>query len=175
MPLPKLTLILGGAASGKSAFAESLVLQRAKDNPVYIATAQVFDKEMAEKVAKHRDMRGTGWHTIEVPLDLTTALATVRSGQPTLIDCATLWLTNVILGEHDVDAHTDALVQALAACKGPVTIVSNEVGQGIVPDNALSRKFRNAQGRLNQRLAAEADLVVAVMAGLPLALKGTLP
>ncbi len=174
MPLPKLTLILGGAASGKSAFAEAFVLKGSEATPTYIATAQIFDDEMAEKVAKHRQMRGSGWHTVEEPLNLSAALATVQQGQPVLIDCATLWLTNVMLCEHDVDTESDALIAATAACKGPVVIVSNEVGQGIVPDNALSRRFRNAQGRLNQRLAAEADLVVAVMAGLPMVLKGTL-
>lgn len=175
MPLPNLSLILGGAASGKSSFAEGLVLQCQNGTPLYVATAQVFDNEMAEKVAKHREMRGSGWKTIEEPLDLPRALTEVNSGQNVLIDCATLWLTNVILGEHDSDQHGDALISALGTCKGPVVIVSNEVGQGIVPDNALARKFRNAQGRLNQRLAQEADLVVAVMAGLPLTLKGQLP
>ena len=175
MPLPKLTLILGGAASGKSAFAEGLVLKGLEVTPTYVATAQVFDDEMAEKVAKHRQIRGAGGQTVEEPLNLSAALATVQEGQPALIDCATLWLTNVILGEHHVDTASDALITATAACKGPVVIVSNEVGQGIVPDNALSRRFRNAQGRLNQRLAAEADLVVNVMAGLPMVLKGALP
>lgn len=174
MPLPKLTLVLGGAASGKSLFAENLVLQSGGD-PIYVATAQSFDDEMAKKIARHRDMRGPGWTTIEEPLNIPSALAMVKPGQPVLIDCATLWLTNVILGEHDVDAQSDDLVAAVSACVAPVVIVSNEVGQGVVPDNALSRKFRNAQGRLNQRLGAKADLVVAVMAGLPLVLKGQLP
>ena len=175
MPLPNLTLILGGAASGKSAFAEGLVLQDKAMQPAYIATAQIFDEEMAEKVARHREMRGTGWLTIEEPIDLTSALARIKKDQPVLVDCATLWLTNVILGDLCVDEQSDALVTALNQSAGPVVIVSNEVGQGIVPDNALSRKFRNAQGRLNQRLAGEAELVVAVMAGLPLVLKGRLP
>lgn len=174
MPLPKLSLVLGGAASGKSAFAENLVLQSG-NAPVYLATAQVFDDEMAEKVARHRDMRGAGWVTIEEPLDLGPALAQITPQQTVLIDCATLWLTNVILGDHDVADHTNALLTAIATCQGPVVVVSNEVGQGIVPDNALSRKFRNAQGGLNQQIAAEADLVVAVMAGLPVVLKGQLP
>lgn len=174
MPLSNLSLVLGGAASGKSTFAESLVLQSG-NTPVYLATAQVFDDEMAAKIARHRQMRGTGWTTIEEPLDLTPVLAQITPDQTVLIDCATLWLTNVILGEHDLDAHTNALLAAIAACQGPVVVVSNEVGQGIVPDNALSRKFRNAQGRLNQQIAGKADLVVAVMAGLPLVLKGQLP
>lgn len=175
MPLPNLTLILGGAASGKSAFAESLVLQGGKERPVYIATAQIFDDEMAQKVARHREMRGAGWQTIEEPLDLASALAKAQDGRPVLVDCATLWLTNVILGDHDIKAHSAALITALKLRNGPVVVVSNEVGQGIVPDNALSRKFRNAQGQLNQRIGAEANLVIAVMAGLPLVLKGSMP
>lgn len=174
MPLPNLTLVLGGAASGKSAFAERLVLQ-ANGDPMYIATAQIFDDEMAQKVLQHREMRGHGWTTIEEPLDLPKALSQVSAGQPVLIDCATLWLTNVILGEHDIDAHSDAFMHAAESCAGPIVIVSNEVGQGIVPDNALARQFRNAQGKLNQRIASQSKLVVAVMAGLPLVLKGDLP
>lgn len=174
MILPGLTLVLGGAASGKSAFAENLVLQGG-DDPIYIATAQIFDDEMAAKVADHQSQRGDGWTTIEEPLDVAGALAKARPGQPILIDCATLWLTNVILGDHDITEETARLLKALRECPAPVVIVSNEVGQGIVPDNALSRRFRNAQGRLNQAIAADAELVVAVMAGLPLALKGRLP
>ena len=174
LPLPNLSLVLGGAASGKSAFAESLVLQ-AGEAPAYIATAQVLDDEMAKKVARHQKTRGTGWTTIEEPLDISGALGRLGPRQPVLIDCATLWLTNVILGKHDVDDASDAFLQAVTAFGGSVVVVSNEVGQGIVPDNALSRQFRNAQGRLNQQIAAQADLVVAVMAGLPLTLKGTLP
>lgn len=171
--LPNLTLVLGGAASGKSKFAESLCVQSGLRR-IYIATAQVFDAEMAAKVAKHLDQRGTGWTTIEAPLDVTSALETAGKDDVVLVDCATLWLTNVILGHHDLDAHTSALLTAIANTPATVVIVSNEVGQGIVPDNALSRKFRNAQGQLNQTIAARADTVVAVLAGLPLALKGAL-
>lgn len=174
MILPRLTLVLGGAASGKSAFAENLVL-RADLAPVYIATAQVFDDEMAAKVSRHRDIRSDRWHTIEEPLNVAGALAQCDTDQAVLIDCATLWLTNVILGDRDMAADMADLLDALRNCPAPVVIVSNEVGQGIVPDNALSRSFRNAQGTLNQAIAAEAELVVAVMAGLPLALKGSLP
>jgi adenosylcobinamide kinase/adenosylcobinamide-phosphate guanylyltransferase len=173
MTLPKLTLVLGGAASGKSAFAEQLVMSQ-DDHPTYIATAQVFDDEMAKKVACHREMRGGNWQTIEEPLDIASAIAKSPAGKPILIDCATLWLTNVILGEHDLKQHVRLFLEAVTTATAPIVIVSNEVGQGIVPDNALSRQFRNAQGRLNQNVAAQADLVVAVMAGLPIALKGTL-
>lgn len=171
--LPNLTLVLGGAASGKSAYAEMLCTQSGRAK-IYIATAQVFDDEMAVKVAKHLDQRGTDWTTIEAPLDVASALAKATKDDVVLIDCATLWLTNVILGDHDLDAQTDLLLAALSSCAAPVIIVSNEVGQGIVPDNALSRRFRNAQGQLNQTIAVRADTVVAVMAGLPLALKGTI-
>jgi adenosylcobinamide kinase/adenosylcobinamide-phosphate guanylyltransferase len=172
--LPNLSLVLGGAASGKSAFAESLVL-RAGEPPAYIATAQAFDDEMAIKIAQHQKTRGTGWTTIEEPLDIAAALGQVGRNQPVLIDCATLWLTNVILGGDDINAASDVFLQAVKTFAGPVVVVSNEVGQGIIPDNTLSRQFRNAQGRLNQQIAAEADLVVAVMAGLPMVLKGNLP
>lgn len=174
MPLPKLSLVLGGAASGKSAYAESLVLQCSRE-PIYLATAQAFDDEMAEKILRHRKMRGSDWTTIEEPLDIPGALSKVSAGQPVLIDCATLWLTNVILGDHDLDIATKEFLSALGRSEGPIVVVSNETGQGIVPENALSRRFRNAQGRLNQQIAAQADFVVAVMAGLPMTLKGTLP
>ncbi|MEO1641021.1 MAG: bifunctional adenosylcobinamide kinase/adenosylcobinamide-phosphate guanylyltransferase [Pseudomonadota bacterium] len=174
MALPSLSLVIGGAASGKSDFAESLVL-KAGQVPLYIATAQVFDAEMAAKVDAHKEARGEGWVTIEAPIDVAGALQMAESGQPVLIDCATLWLTNLILGEHDVETATDGLIMAVRAHGGPVVIVTNEVGYGIVPENALSRRFRTSQGQLNQRLAAEADLVVTVIAGLPLALKGQLP
>ena len=172
--LPTVTLVLGGAASGKSAFAERLVLQ-GDYRPVYIATAQIFDDEMAEKVARHRTVRGDKWLTIEEPLALAQVLAAREPGEAVLIDCATLWLTNVILAERDLAEEMAGLLAALRDCPVPVVIVSNEVGQGIVPDNALSRRFRNAQGTLNQAVAAEAELVVAVMAGLPMVLNGTLP
>jgi len=174
MLLPSLTLVLGGAACGKSAFAESLVVAGC-DNPTYIATAQVFDDEMAAKVARHQNMRGDGWFTIEEPLDISAAIASAPADRPLLIDCATLWLTNVILGDHDLTEHKARFLQAITNASDAVVVVSNEVGQGIVPDNALSRQFRNAQGQLNQDIARAADLVVTVMAGLPLALKGTLP
>lgn len=169
--LPPLTLVLGGAASGKSVYAESLIArsQRAKG---YIATAQAFDTEMTDKIRLHQESRGPDWTTIEAPTDLVGALAKCTSDQAVLIDCATLWLTNLILSDANVADESMALLAALTRTPYPVVIVSNEVGQGIVPENALSRQFRNAQGQLNQQLAAHADTVVAVMAGLPFALKG---
>lgn len=172
--LPALSLVIGGAASGKSRFAEGLCARSGRSK-IYVATAQVYDDEMAQKVVSHLAQRGENWVTIEAPIDVASALAEASLDNVVLLDCATLWLTNVILGEHDLEAETAKLLEAITACPAPVVIVSNEVGQGIVPDNALSRKFRNAQGQLNQTLATQAELVVAVMAGLPLALKGSVP
>ncbi|HEY0524405.1 MAG TPA: bifunctional adenosylcobinamide kinase/adenosylcobinamide-phosphate guanylyltransferase [Stellaceae bacterium] len=174
--LPPLTLVLGGARSGKSRHAESLVeasgLARA-----YIATAQALDAEMAERIRHHRERRaGAGWTTIEAPLDLSGALATAaRPGRAVLVDCLTLWLTNVLLRAEDggggVAAEIAALADRLPRLEGPVVLVANEVGLGIVPDNALARAFRDHAGRLNQAVAAAAQRVVFVAAGLPLVLK----
>jgi len=172
--LEKLTLVIGGAASGKSNFAESLILGSGL-SPVYLATAQAFDAEMKQKIADHRAARGGAWQTIEAPLDIAPIVARTQGHQALLLDCATLWLTNLLLGEHDLDSAQAALLGALAQSDGPIVIVTNEVGHGIVPGDALSRRFRNAQGRLNQKLAATADTVITVMAGLPLVLKGHLP
>ena len=171
--LPPLTLVTGGARSGKSAFAERLVVGSGRARR-YIATAEAWDDEMRARIAQHQSERGTGWVTVEAPLDLPAALAAVGPDEVVLLDCATLWLTNHLLAEHDLVAETEGLVRALSACKGAVVVVSNEVGWSIVPENALARRFRDEQGRLNQRLAAEAALVVAVIAGLPLVLKGQL-
>lgn len=170
---PPLTLVTGGARSGKSHFAETLC--RASGLPRrYIATAQAFDQEMADRIAQHRTDRGPDWETVEATLELAPALAG-GAGKVTLVDCATLWLTNHLLAGHDLTAASVDLVAALRAAPGPVVVVTNEVGWGIVPGDPLSRRFRDEQGRLNQRLAVEAQLVVAVMAGLPMVLKGQLP
>jgi len=172
--LPALTLVIGGARSGKSTFAEGLVTATTRPRR-YIATAEAWDDEMRARIAQHQGDRGAGWITVEAPLDLATALADARTGEVVLVDCATLWLTNHLLADHDLTATAADLMRALATCPAPVVIVTNEVGQGIVPDNALARRFRDAQGRLNQQLAQAADLVVTVIAGLPLVLKGGLP
>jgi len=169
-----LTLVIGGAASGKSDFAEKLVMASGLAR-AYIATAQSFDKEMEQKIAKHKARRGKDWQTYENPLAPWNALANIDPKHITLLDCASLWLSNILLGEHDLDKAKSQLFTSLKNHKGPIIIVTNEVGQGVVPDNALARKFRQQQGELNQQLAVLADLVVLVTAGLPLALKGTLP
>lgn len=172
--LPRLTLVIGGARSGKSRQAEALVTATGRRRR-YIATAQAFDAEMHERIARHRTDRGGEWITVEAPLDLAGALAGAGADEVVLVDCATLWLTNVILADKDPEAAGAVLRDALRACAAPVVVVSNELGWSIVPENALARRFRDAQGRLNQSLAAEAGLVVAVIAGLPLVLKGALP
>lgn len=172
--IPHLTFVTGGAASGKSAWAEDLVAKTALPK-VYMATAQAFDDEMRTKIRAHVAQRGEGWQTVDVPRDAAAALTKVKSGQIVLLDCATMWLSNHLLDNADIVSETDNLLKALATCASPVVVVSNEVGMGIVPDNALSRAFRQAQGRLNQQIAEQADLAVFVAAGLPLVLKGSLP
>lgn len=166
--LPRLTLVLGGARSGKSVHAERLIGSRAA---VYVATTQVHDDEMAERVAIHRARRGDGWHTIEEPLDLAGVLARDFDRRPVLIDCLTLWLTNVMLADRPVQAEIKVLCAALATAPGPIICVSNEVGLGIVPDNALARRFRDEAGRLNQAVAAVAQRVDFIAAGLALRMK----
>jgi adenosylcobinamide kinase/adenosylcobinamide-phosphate guanylyltransferase len=169
--LPPLTLVIGGAASGKSGYAETLVVADGRAR-IYLATAQAHDAEMTAKILKHRYARGAGWRTIEAPLDLSAPLAEAASGDVVLLDCATLWLTNHLLAGSCLETAQKSLLAALAGCAAPVVVVSNEVGGGIVPDNPLSRRFRDAQGHLNRALAAQADTVVTVIAGLPLVLKG---
>ncbi len=171
---PQLSLILGGARSGKSAFAEALATSANRPR-TYIATSQAFDAEMVVKIAKHRHDRGLDWHTIEAPLDIGAALAEVAPGSAVLIDCLTLWLSNQMLGEADIDAEITKLLTVLSASPNPVICVSNEVGMGLVPDTPLGRQFRDLQGRVNRKIAEQSDLAVFVAAGLPLTLKGTLP
>lgn len=172
--LPSMTFVLGGAASGKSQTAESIIVN-SRLTPVYMATARVWDDEMQSKVNLHRDRRGPEWTTINAPLDPAVPLGKAHAGQAILLDCATMWLTNVMLDELDVAAAQTQMLAALSTCAAPVVVVSNEVGQGIVPDNALARRFREAQGRLNIALAAQADCVLHVVAGLTHTLKGTAP
>ncbi|MBC9209849.1 bifunctional adenosylcobinamide kinase/adenosylcobinamide-phosphate guanylyltransferase [Roseomonas aerophila] len=168
-----LTLVLGGARSGKSRHAEAL-LARHPAPWAYLATAEAWDDEMRARIAEHRTRRDAGWHTIDAPLDLPAALA-AAGHRPALVDCLTLWLTNLMLGAHDVEAATLALEAALTAREAPTVLVANEVGLGIVPENALARAFRDKAGLLNQRMARLAGRVHFIAAGLPLALKGDVP
>jgi adenosylcobinamide kinase/adenosylcobinamide-phosphate guanylyltransferase len=163
-------LITGGARSGKSTRAESRARAFA-GRPVYIATAEALDSEMSQRIAKHRDRRGTDWLERETPLELVTALAETDGGGARLVDCLTLWLSNLMHAERDWPEEASRLVDALGRQKSPVVLVSNEVGLGIVPDNALARQFRDAAGILNQMIARAADEVEFVVAGLPMRLK----
>jgi adenosylcobinamide kinase / adenosylcobinamide-phosphate guanylyltransferase len=167
-----ITLVLGGARSGKSRYAEGL-LTALPPPRIYVATAQALDDEMAARIAAHRARRDAGWETVEAPHDLTGALSAAPKDAAMLIDCLTLWLSNRMLADAHVDAEIEALENALAQRLGAAVLVSNEVGSGIVPDNALARRFRDLQGRLNQRLAARADRVVLLVAGLPIFVKGS--
>lgn len=169
--LPKLTLVLGGARSGKSTYAEHLVM--ASPPPwIYCATGQAFDAEMTTRIAAHQARRNANWRTVDVPLELPEVLLGCPTGQTVLIDCLTLWTSNLMLAERDISVATADLMAALQSTAGPVVAVSNEVGLGIVPENALARRFRDEAGRMNQKIAALADRVVFIVAGLPLALKG---
>lgn len=173
--LPSLTLVLGGVASGKSSFAERLVCA-ASPRRLYLATAEPYDAEMRAKIAQHRKARAAdGWTTIEAPLDLAPALAAAGGDQALLLDCATLWLSNHMLAENNLEQAGDKLLKLLTTCAAPVVVVANEVGLSGVPENVLARRFQQAQGALNQNLAASAGLVVQVIAGLPVVLKGKLP
>ncbi len=175
--LPAVTLVLGGGRSGKSRHAETLVAGAAAAG-TYIATAEAGDAEMAARIAAHRasrDDRGRGpfWRTVEEPLDLAGAIRRyAEPGRPILVDCLTLWLSN-LMGAGRVGAHeSETLCAALREAAGPVVLVANEVGLGLVPETPLGREFRDAAGRLNQDVAALADRVVFVVAGLPVMLKG---
>jgi adenosylcobinamide kinase/adenosylcobinamide-phosphate guanylyltransferase len=164
------TLVLGGARSGKSLYAERLMRESGL-TPLYLATATAGDDEMGARITLHRERRGGDWLTIEEPLRLVdTLIAEARPGRAILVDCLTLWLSNLLFAERDLAVETAALCTALARLDG-VVLVSNEIGMGLVPDNALGRRFRDAQGRLNQAVAAIVPSVVFVAAGLPLALK----
>lgn len=179
-PLPPVTLVLGGARSGKSTYAERLAtgtLFGAPPRPaVYIATAQAGDVEMATRIMAHRTRRGVGWTTIEEPLRLAEALeGAAGRRQPVLVDCLTLWLSNLMHAGADIDEATDELLKALDDGGAPVVFVSNELGLGLVPETPLGRTFRDAQGRLNMRVADRADRVILMAAGLPLTLKDRPP
>ncbi len=172
MRLPPLSLVLGGASSGKSTFAERMVHQSGLAK-VYIATAEMLDGEMSEKIQAHRERRvGQGWRTVEAPHDAARALAQIEGGEVALLDCVTFWLTNLMIDDGDWQEELDLLIDVLIQMRAPVVLVSNDVSGGVVPENALARAFQRAQGEANQRIAAECDLVVYVRAGLPQVLKG---
>lgn len=166
------TLVLGGARSGKSGFAQKAAETAAgAGRPVMIATGQAFDDEMAERIARHRADRDESWTTVEAPLELAAAIAALPADAVAVVDCLTLWLSNQMLTEQDLETACAALVATVAACPARLWLVSNEVGLGIVPETPLGRRFRDEAGRLNQRLAATVDEVYFVAAGLPLKMK----
>jgi adenosylcobinamide kinase / adenosylcobinamide-phosphate guanylyltransferase len=167
----QVTLVLGGARSGKSTYAERLI--EATGLPkVYVATAQAFDGEMQARITEHQQRR-TGWQTVDAPLDLAETLHSQRgAGHAVLVDCLTLWLTNLLMAEHDIASAFHVLLGVLRVADHPIVLVSNEVGLGIVPENALARAFRDHTGRLHQMIAAEAGQVHFIAAGLPIKLKG---
>lgn len=167
-----ITFILGGARSGKSRHAQSLA-DAISGEHIFIATAEAMDAEMAERIARHKADRGDQWRTVEAPLKLAAAISEHTNEETVcLVDCLTVWLSNLMHYEHDVETAKTALCETLAQVRSPLFIVSNETGMGLAPDNALGRRFRDAQGRLNQRIAATADRVEFVAAGLPMRLKG---
>ncbi len=170
--LPRLTLILGGARSGKSRLGEQLIEEASGFTPYYIATAEALDSEMTDRIATHRERRGGRWHTIEEPLALTETLCQVSAeGRALMVDCLTLWLTNLLVTEHPVEAEIDRLVESVDQLKGATVMVSNEVGQGVIPMNEMARAFVDHAGILHQRLAAKADQVFFMTAGLAQQLK----
>lgn len=170
-----LTLVLGGARSGKSRFAqnaaEAEAAVRGGAAPLMIVTAQAFDEEMRIRIARHVENRGDRWRTLETPLALAEAVRELTAGDVAVVDCLTLWLTNQMLAEADLAAETERLLAALAACPARLWLVSNEVGWGLVPETPLGRRFRDEAGRLHQRIAAVADEVFLIAAGLPLRMK----
>ena len=167
----KSLLVLGGARSGKSGFAQAQA-ESLSGELIYVATAQALDAEMGDRIARHRDNRGSRWRTVEAPLDLAAAIAVEsRSNSVLLIDCLTLWASNLMLAERHIHREIETVTSAITAAPGKIILVSNEVGLGIVPGNALARRFRDSAGEINQAIAQTADSVVFVAAGLPLVLK----
>jgi adenosylcobinamide kinase/adenosylcobinamide-phosphate guanylyltransferase len=168
---PAHVLVLGGQRSGKSRYAERLVATGTRA-PVYLATATAGDGEMGERIAAHRLRRGREWQTVEEPREMPDALASLADpARAVLVECLTLWLANLMEADRDLELESDCLVAALARAKGPVVIVSNEVGSGIVPENALARRYADALGVLNQRVAGAVGQVVLVAAGIPVLIK----
>lgn len=165
------TFVLGGARSGKSRWAQARA-EEMSGALTMIVTAQAFDDEMRDRIARHQADRGARWRTVEAPVALPEAIAALTAEDVAVVDCLTLWLSNLLITEADLEPAFDALEAACAASSATLILVSNEVGQGIVPDNALARRFRDEAGRLHQRLAARADRALMIVAGLPMWLKG---
>ncbi len=172
MPIENLYLILGGARSGKSRHAESLI-EACPPPWRYIATAEPLDEEMRRRIAAHRSRRGSGWHTVEATRELASALDDCPDGTPVLVDCLTLWLSNLMLNGRPVETAVEGLLEALERRRGPTVLVSNEVGLGIVPDNKLARDFRDAAGSLHAKVAACAEHVHFMVAGIHVIVKGS--
>lgn len=168
--MAKSILITGGARSGKSVFAERITLTLG-DPAIYIATAEALDAEMADRIARHRARRGTQWQTVAEPIDLARALKDSDGGPPRLVDCVTLWVSNLMHAQHDPIAAAEEICALLPSLTSPVILVTNEVGSGIVPDNALARAFRDAAGLCNQHLGRACDEVWLVVSGQPLKVK----
>lgn len=169
-----LTLVLGGARSGKSAYARLMAEREVEQRGgrlVMIATAEALDAEMAQRIARHQDERGAAWTTLEEPLDLAEAIQRLKPEDVAIVDCLTLWLSNLMHHDKPLAPAFDALARAARSTGCALFLVSNEVGQGVVPDNALARRFRDQAGLLHQRLAQTADTVVFVTAGLAQTLK----
>lgn len=166
------TFVIGGARSGKTRYALAQALARPASRRVMIVTAQALDEEMEARIARHQAERGAAWTTVEEPLELARAVGGLKAGDVAVVDCLTLWLSNLLLGDIEPAPAVEALAQTLAASPAEVFVVSNEVGQGIVPDNPLARRFRDEAGWMHQAMAAAAGRVVLVTAGLPLPLKG---
>jgi len=171
--MTQVTFVLGGARSGKSAHAEALALKMAdRARLVYVATAEIFDEEMESRIALHRERRGPEWDLVEAPVDLPAAISdNGAAGQVLLIDCLSVWATNLLIHEHDPDAARQDLIEAIGKCKARIVLVASETGLGIVPDNRLSRRFRDINGLQNQAVATIADEVFFIAAGLALRIK----
>ena len=169
---PKIILVLGGARSGKSVFAEDLIAKSGLSK-VYVATGQAFDREMSDRIDIHKGRRGTEWSTVEDPFDLAGVLEkNAAPDRAVLVDCLTLWVTNLMMQDKNVVEEGDLLAATLPLLSGVIVLVSSEVGMGLVPDNYMARAFRDHAGRLHQQIAAIADEVYFVAAGLPLKMKG---
>jgi adenosylcobinamide kinase/adenosylcobinamide-phosphate guanylyltransferase len=169
--MARAALVLGGARSGKSAYAQSLA-EGAASERLYLATAAAGDAEMAQRIARHQAGRGEGWTTLEAPLELAEALARrARPGRVVLVDCLTLWLSNLMFAGRDLEVEITRLADAIGGLEGPAVLVSNEVGMGIVPEHKLGRDFRDWQGRANREVAQACDAVVLVASGLPVLIK----